>query len=68
MAFDPAAFGKWAHKALQIDAVTMARARKVLALVDRGATEGERSAAAARLRDIAKAARVDHDTLVRALR
>lgn len=68
MTFDPAKFGKWAHKALQIDGATMDRARKVLALVDRGATEGERSAALARLQAIASQCRTDVNTLRRCLR
>jgi hypothetical protein len=63
--FDPAKFGKWAHKALQVDEVTMARARKVAALYRRGTTEGERAAAYNRLEAIATAAKTDVATLLR---
>lgn len=67
MAFDPASFGKWAHKALQIDTDTMERARKVAALYHRGATHGERDAARNRLQAIAARAGVDTDTLLKCL-
>lgn len=67
MAFNPAAFGKWAHKAIQVDAGTMERARKVAALYHRGATQGERDAALARLQVIAARAGVDAEMLLKCL-
>ena len=67
MAFDPSKFGKWAHKALQIDPATIERSRKVLALYERPGTEGERLAAAGRLNSIAQQAGVELDVLIRAI-
>lgn len=67
MAFDPTKFGKWTHKALQVEADTVKRGRKVLALDLRPGTEGERLAAAGRLNSIAERAGIDLETLVKAL-
>lgn len=68
MAWDPSRFGKWAHKALQVEASTVERARKVLALQERGATDGEKAAAADRLAAIASKAGISVDLLTQALR
>ena len=64
MPFDPAKFGKWAHKALQLDPATVRRARKLVALYLRPGTEGERAAARARLAVISDRANVPLETLM----
>jgi hypothetical protein len=67
VAFDPTRFGKWSHKALQLDAATVDRSRKVLALYLQPGTEGERLAAAGRLAEIAARAGIEMETLVKAI-
>jgi len=67
MAFDPSKFGKWAHKAIQMDAASIDRARKVHALYVRGATDGEKAAAFNRLGAIAEASNVKVEMLIKVL-
>lgn len=60
-----AKFGKWASKTIRPD--VREKATKVLALAERGATDGERSAAKARLAVLATKANVSTETLIQAL-
>lgn len=67
MSFDPSKFGKWSHKAIQMDKAVLERAKKVNALYVRGATDGEKSAAFNRLNSIAVASNVQIDMLLKVL-
>lgn len=67
MTFDPSRFGKWAHKAIQMDAGLMEKAKKVMALYIRGATEGERNAAYSRLIEICKRSNITPEMFIKAM-
>ena len=61
--FETRNFGKWASKTISVDAAIIDKARKVYALVLRGATDGEKSAALSRFTSIALTAGVSVENL-----
>lgn len=63
MKFEERNFGKWASKTISVDAAVVEKARKVYALVQRGSTEGEKSAALSRFSSIAHKAGVSVEKL-----